>query len=81
MKPSAGFAMFCELYQEETDRELKRLRTAKEKGEGEREAAAADTDSDIKRNKRALLKIKKTFKNKHFTKKRFLLLSEERRCL
>jgi hypothetical protein len=60
LKPSEGFALFCQVYRDETIQEVKRLR---------RDDAEAEHD-DNEKNNQALLKIKKAFKNKHFMKKK-----------
>jgi hypothetical protein len=55
LKPSDGFARFCEIYRKEVDVEISRLEEEEEEEGG------------------GLLKIKKTFKNKHFNKKQEIL--------
>ena len=67
IKPSDGFALFCQTYREETIQEIKRLR---------REEGVEVDDAEIEdplKNRQQLLKIKKTFKNKHFIKKKISL--------
>ncbi len=69
LKPSDAFALFCQAYREETIQEIKRLR----REEAEAEAPAEREVDDPLENKQELLKIKKTFKNKHFMKKKISL--------
>jgi hypothetical protein len=79
LKPSNGFALFCQEYREETIQELKRLRREEAKEEGkEEEVVVVVEDGALDTNvlnRQALLKIKKTFKNKHFIKKKISLSS------
>jgi hypothetical protein len=70
LKPSEGFALFCQVYREDTIQEIKRLR--REEPEADPDAEPEMDTATNQKNRQALLKIKKTFKNKLFMKKKSL---------